>query len=115
MCPTDEAAADVPSFMRSTETQQTVVHSLNIDYVPWPKLRDYLCHNLDLEDVHTVKLYMESFEFLWPKEKPLLVRDEGGNVIMHPEFETYAAKLANWRLGSPWRESCPELVHLASE
>lgn len=115
MCPTDELLADVPTFLRPTELQQTVVHSLNIDYIPWPKLRDHLSLHLNHEEVHTVKMYVESFELVWPKEKPLLVRDEAGGIAVNSDFEAHVSELANWRMGSPWREACPELHHLISE
>ena len=105
----------MPVFMKPTEIQQTTVHPVSIDCLPWPKIRDHLCLNLVNEEAHSTQLYVDSFEILWPSDKPLLVRDQDGNVTIHPEFEEHASNLANWHLGSPWREACPELHHLVLE
>lgn len=101
--------------MMPTEVQQKTMHAMSIDCLPWPKIRDHLCLHIHQEEVHNVRLYLESVEFMWPKDKPLLVRGGENGIVIHPEFEEYASNLANWHIGSPWRDACPDLHHLVSE
>lgn len=112
MNPNEDTIRDVPPWLLPTETQKLNPHSVVIDYIPWPRLRDYLCTSGDETARTSLNLYMESMQFNWKSETPLFVQAEGGQMSISPEFEVAVGTLENWSLGAPWSEAFPYLAHL---
>jgi hypothetical protein len=112
MSPCEETIRDVPAWMLPTDIQRSTPHSVIVDYVPWPRLRDHLCTSDDEELARSVYFYFESTEFIWPSECPVFAQGEGGQMALSPEFEMAVANLEHWRIGSPWAEAFPHLLHL---
>lgn len=54
-----------------------------------------------------------SSTLMWPDNKPLLCRAAGSGYTLHPDFEQFASKECNWRLGAPFRELFPHLDYIA--
>ncbi|KID93482.1 bZIP transcription factor, partial [Metarhizium majus ARSEF 297] len=109
MYPNPDWYHDVPILMRPTEVQNTHLHPVCIDFLPWPALRDYLCQNQNKDSRHSVDLYMRSIQLHWPPEKPLLCTDPGGAVELHPDFEATVCDAQSWTLVSPWAEAFEHL------
>lgn len=112
MCPCEETLRDVPAWMLPTEIQRSTPHSVIVDYVPWPRLRDYLCTSADEDLARSLYFYFESTDFVWPSECPVFAQGEGGQMALSPEFEMAVCNLEHWRIGSPWSEAFPHLLHL---
>ncbi|SPO03124.1 uncharacterized protein DNG_05806 [Cephalotrichum gorgonifer] len=112
MSPCDETLQDVPLWQLPTETQISTPHSVVVDYLPWPRLRDHLCTSGDEDLGRSIFLYFESIEFIWPPERPIFAQDDGGQMVLSLEFELAIGNLENWRIGAPWSEAFPELMHL---
>ncbi|KAF5121832.1 hypothetical protein E5D57_012302 [Metarhizium anisopliae] len=109
MYPNPDWYHDVPILMRPTEVQNTHLHPVCIDFLPWPALRDYLCQNQNKDSRHSVDLYIRSIKLHWPLEKPLLCTDSGGAVELHPDFEATVCDAQSWTLVSPWAEAFEHL------
>ncbi|TWU70913.1 hypothetical protein ED733_000319 [Metarhizium rileyi] len=105
MYPNPEWFSDVPVMMRPTAIQNTTLHPVCIDFLPWPALRDYICQNQNKDSRHTVDLYMRSIKLNWPAEKQLLSTVFGSAVELHPDFEATVCDLGSWTLESPWTEA----------
>ena len=112
MSPCDETIRDVPAWMLPTEIQRSNPHSVIVDYVPWPRLRDHLCTSGDEDLARSLYFYFESTKFIWPSERPIFVQGEGGQMTPSLEFERAVGSLEHWRIGSPWSEAFPHLLHL---
>lgn len=97
-------------WLRLTKVQRAYVHPICIDYIPWPAMRDYLCLHQYRDTRHSVALYMKSLRLLWPASEPLLLKKTRSEVTLNPNFEAFAGDLRNWRLGSPWADTFPDLV-----
>lgn len=113
MCPCEETIQDVPAWMLPTDIQKTTPHSVVVDYMPWPRLREHLCTSSDEDLGRSVYFYFESMQFVWPSECPIFVQNDVGEMSISLEFELAVGSLENWRLGAPWSEAFPHLVHLA--
>ena len=112
MSPCEETIRDIPAWMLPTDIQRANPHSVIVDYIPWPRLRDYLCTSGDEDAARSVYFYFESTQFLWPAESPVFAQSEGGEMAPSPEFERAVGKLEHWRIGAPWSETFPHLLHL---
>ena len=112
MNPCEETLRDVPAWMLQTEIQRSTPHSVVVDYLPWPRLRDHLCTSGDEDLERSLYFYFESTEFLWPSERPIFAQGEGGQMVLSPEFEQAVGSLEHWRIGSPWSDAFPHLLHL---
>lgn len=108
----EETIQDVPSWLLPTETQKLNPHSVVVDYIPWPRLRDYLCITGDEDPRRSLNLYLESMQFNWPPERALFTQGDGGQMTVSPEFEMAVCELQNWNLGPPWSEAFPHLMDL---
>ncbi|KAL2113929.1 hypothetical protein VUR80DRAFT_1782 [Thermomyces stellatus] len=112
MNPCDETIRDVPSWLLPTEVQKLNAHSVVVDYLPWPRLRDYLCISGDEDLQRSLNLYLDSMQLNWPSGRPLFTQSEGGEMSISPEFEVAVCKLENWHMGAPWSETFPHLMDL---
>ncbi|KAK3897561.1 hypothetical protein C8A05DRAFT_38886 [Staphylotrichum tortipilum] len=112
MSPCEETIRDVPVWMLPTDIQRSNPHSVIVDYIPWPRLRDHLCTSGDEDLARSVYFYFESTEFVWPAERPVFAQSEGGQMAPSLEFERAVGKLEHWRLGAPWSDAFPHLLHL---
>jgi hypothetical protein len=109
MYPSPEWFNDVPLIMRPTEVQDTHLHPVCIDFLPWPALRDYLCQNQNQDPRHSVDLYMRSIKLHWPPQMPMLCQGSSGTIELHSEFETIVCDGQYWTLGSPWTGAFEQL------
>ncbi|KAI6781345.1 bZIP transcription factor [Emericellopsis cladophorae] len=107
--PDEASLEDVPEWLRLTSVQESTLHPLIIDYIPWPTLRDYLCLNQRQDDRHNAELYMRSFRLKWPSSQQLLSLNVSGKVTLHPDFENVVCDINNWTMGSPWTDVFPYL------
>jgi hypothetical protein len=113
MYPNPEWYHDVPEIMRPTEVQDTYLHPVCIDFLPWPALRNYLCQNQNKDSRHCVDLYMRSIKLHWPAQKELLCKGESGAFELHPDFEATVCDARNWSLVSPWADAFGHLsIHV---
>ncbi|KAJ4301985.1 hypothetical protein N0V88_002116 [Collariella sp. IMI 366227] len=113
MSPCEETTRDVPTWLLPTKIQRSNPHSVIVDYIPWPRLRDHLCMSGEAEDLtRSVYFYFESIEFIWPSECPIFAQGEGGQMVLSPEFEAAVGSLEHWRIGLPWSGAFPHLLHL---
>lgn len=51
-------------------------------------------------------------QFLWPPGSPIFVQGDGGQMTLSSEFDTAVGTLGNWRIGPPWSDAFPHLMHL---
>ncbi|KAJ4155807.1 hypothetical protein LMH87_001036 [Akanthomyces muscarius] len=105
------SAVDVPAIIRPTNAQITIKHPQYLDLLPFPALRNYLCHNQD-NTGHTADLYMRSLKLTLPPGTSLMLKAERGGVELNPEFESFASDLRNWDIGTPWSDVFPQLQYL---
>lgn len=112
MNPCDETIRDVPAWLLPTEAQRSNPHPVIVDHIPWPRLRDHLCTSGDESLQRSIHFYFESMEFLWPPGSPIFVQGDGGQMALSPEFEVAVGTLEHWRIGPPWSDTFPHLMHL---
>lgn len=112
MDPDRNTIQDIPSWMLPTEAQKAFPHSVVVDYLPWPRLRDYICTSDDSDPRHSIQFYFESIQLRWPPDCPLFAQSETGQIILSPEFERVVFEIENWSLGPPWSDAFPHLMHL---
>ncbi|KAF2190083.1 hypothetical protein K469DRAFT_438114, partial [Zopfia rhizophila CBS 207.26] len=114
--PDSQSYEDIPPWYRSSSLQETIPHIISIDYLPWPPLRDYLISNelLILGTTHSARKYIEAMRFSWPEGKDLILKSDGGGIVLNPEFESYVFSLENWKISRSWADDHPELVHLVN-
>lgn len=96
--------------MRPTGVQNTIPHPLCIDYMPWPDFRDYLCLHQNQDRRHSVSLYLKSIQLLWPGGHELLSQHSDGYLVLNGIFEGVVSDIGNWRMGSPWTDTFPDLL-----
>lgn len=103
----------MPALVRPSRVQDSILHPVCIDYVPWPRLRDYLCLNQNRDTRHSVDLYMRSIRLRWPREQRLLGLAPGGHEVqLSDEFEAVVGDVRHWHLGPPWADVFPQLREL---
>lgn len=107
--PNPESFNDVPDLIRPSRIQNSILHPVSIDYMPWPRLRDFLCLNQNRDSRHSVDLYIRSIQLRWPADKQLLCRSPVGDIQLNPEFESIISDIRYWHLGPPWRDAFPSL------
>lgn len=112
--PTLESYKDVPAFMRPTDVQNSTLHPISIDYLPWPSLRDYICLNQNTDARHRVSLYLECIQFDWPADQDLLCKHAGTGVDIHSGFENAVVEANNWKLDESWKDAFPHLRELVT-
>ncbi|KAH7112319.1 hypothetical protein B0J13DRAFT_534098 [Dactylonectria estremocensis] len=112
MRPDASTLQDVPAWLLPTDIQKSHPHSVVVDYLPWPLLRDYLCKHANGDPRHSINFYFESMELIWPPDYPLFAQDDAGQVSISPEFEMVISNLENWTIGPPWSNAFPHLMHL---
>lgn len=112
MKPDPSTQQDVPAWLLPTVAQNTLPHPVVVDYLPWPKLRDYLCLSGDPDTRHSFDFYFESTRLKLPPNCLVFTKDDWGRVSVSPEFEAAASHLSNWVIGPPWSEAFPHLVRL---
>ncbi|OAL45723.1 hypothetical protein IQ07DRAFT_575371 [Pyrenochaeta sp. DS3sAY3a] len=107
---------DVPPWYRPSALQDTVPHIISIDYLPWPRLRDYMVSNnlLIAGSAHSVLMYTQAVRFSWPDSKELIIKSCGGAMVLNPNFESYVVSLENWKISCSWADRYPELAHLVN-
>src|ERR1700753_2904012 len=105
MYPSLEWFNDVPAIMRPTEVQETHLHPVCIDFLPWPALRNYLCQDQNQDPRHSVDLYMRSIRLDWPPQKTMLCQGSSGTIELHPDFEAIVCDAQHWVLASPWTDA----------
>jgi hypothetical protein len=114
MFPCHETIRDVPTWLLPTEIQESHPHPLVVDYIAWPRMRDYLCTHGSEDPRLSLTSYFESVELLWPASRPMFAQGEGGQVSLSPDFEAVVGDLASWRLGPPWSQELPHLMSLTT-
>ncbi|KAJ6441538.1 bZIP transcription factor [Purpureocillium lavendulum] len=107
--PNPESFNDVPDLIRPSRVQNSILHPVSIDYMPWPRLRDFLCLNQNRDSRHSVDLYIRSIQLRWPADKQLLCRSPIGDIQLNPEFESVISDIRYWHLGPPWSDAFPSL------
>lgn len=112
MQPTEETKRDAPVWLLPTEIQNQHPHSVCVDYLPWPSLRDYLCLSGDTDPRHSIHFYFESVVLKWPPGRPIMGQDDTGQVTLSSDFESVVTTLENWSMGPPWSDAFPHLIHL---
>lgn len=112
MHPNADTIQDIPPWILPTEAQKTNPHSVVVDFLAWPRLRDYICTSGDMDPRHSLQFYFDSIQLAWPPDKTLFAQSETGQIVLSPEFERVVFDLGSWRLGPPWSEAFPHLMHL---
>lgn len=98
--------------MMPTEIQKSHPHSIVVDFLPWPGLRDHFCVSGDADPRHSIHFYNESVKLRCPPIYSLFALDDMGRVSLSAEFETIIYDLKNWTIGPPWSHAFPHLTHL---
>lgn len=114
MFPTAETLQDIPRWLWPTETQLLHPHSVVVDFLAWPRLRDYLCVSGYNDPRHSLSCYIESIGFTWPSNAHIFTQSGNGQIYLSADFEAATYNLANWRLGSPWVDYFPHLADLVT-
>lgn len=114
MYPNQEWYNDVPELIKPTKIQDSVLHPVCIDFLPWPALRDYICQNQNTDSRQSVDLYLTCMQLLWPQDKELLCRNADGVVGLHPDFEATVCDVKCWQLTPEWMENFPKLAAFVS-
>ena len=95
--------------MRPTSVQQSVLHPISIDYLPWPQLRNYLCLHQHRDARHNVWYYIQTIQFHWPAGKLLLCQSSKPDYHLNEEFEHVVSDIHNWGLDPRWEDTFPYL------
>lgn len=112
MNPSADTIQDIPTWIIPTEAQKTHPHSVVVDFLAWPPLRDYICTSGDADVQQSILFYFDSIQFRWLPNQPLFAQSDSGQITISPEFEKAVFELENWSLGPPWSDTFPHLMHL---
>ncbi|KAH8688589.1 hypothetical protein BGW36DRAFT_380357 [Talaromyces proteolyticus] len=105
--PVQQTYQDIPGWLCPTEIQNSIIHPLSIDFLPWPRLRDYLtirsCADLADQDIrHSAHLYIQCIRFQWPTNKEFVHTTVSGELFLDPEFDAAIYQYENWMLSEEW-------------
>lgn len=97
--------------MKPTDIQNTELHPVCLDFLPWPRLRNHICLTQHTDSRHSVAMYLECIKLNWPADKDLFVRDTvTGKAELHADFEACVCDVRSWKLTARWHEMFPHLV-----
>lgn len=113
--PSLDTFQDVPEWLRSDDVQSSTPHLIFTDFVHFPKLRtamvlgsvSYVREEFDYD-------YARHVSLSWPNNKSLLVRSDGGDMILNPDFEPHVFNLDNWSLDSGFARKYPQMAPLVT-
>ena len=106
--------ADVPIWLQPTEVQESVPHPVMIDFIPWPRLRNYFCLNQNQDSRHNVALFVSSLRLKWPDTEQLICKLPDGQMGLNNKLEVVPGNLSSWQMVSPWLEVFPNLAEYVS-
>ncbi|OQE26729.1 hypothetical protein PENSTE_c005G04112 [Penicillium steckii] len=114
--PVQETYRDIPQWYLPTTLQLSQPHSLCVDFLAWPDLRDYLIASLDpIQQVSFNKMIGESITVDWSSDEEFLIRDEHGALALNPAFEEHIFEYSNWKIHrDPWGLKNSHLTHLVN-
>ncbi|QKX57808.1 uncharacterized protein TRUGW13939_04928 [Talaromyces rugulosus] len=107
--PDKETFRDVPEWVHPTEIQKTVPHPVCVDFIPWPKLRDYIVLHKYTDPRHSVSLFIRSIRVRWPDNRDFYTMSAQGELLLDPEFEEAVYRYENWQISKDWIEMFPAL------
>lgn len=99
LCPTQEAFAALPDFLRPTEMQLTIPHPIWVDTIVWPDVRDRLIQDFDYTAFQAFRFSLgSSISLGWTGSvaECLSLTDTLDEYSLSVEFEVHLRDLSNW-------------------
>ena len=99
LCPTQEAFATLPDFLRPTEMQLTIPHPIWVDTIVWPEVRDRLIQEFDYTEFQAFRFSLgSSISLGWTGSvvECLSLTDTLDEYSLSVEFELHLRDLSNW-------------------
>lgn len=111
ICPSREHYEEIPLWLRPTPKQCWVPHSANLEYLPWPQVRDALISDKQA----SVEVTVNTLSVNWPfSDADILYMDQSTNhLTLAPAFKAHIASLSSWSLASSVLTNLPQLTGLA--
>ncbi|KAI1127315.1 hypothetical protein F5Y10DRAFT_195737 [Nemania abortiva] len=109
--PTQENFDQLPPFSIPVGIQYSKPHPPWMDYIPFPKMREYFVHNYDVPgyDFNTMFLpYTQTLSVNWHYDV-LNGSPEDRDVSINPDFRKHLLDINNWTLGDEFDQAYPNL------